>query len=343
MTTFAPGAEVALPNGRWARVRFQVGRFVRVTLRPGVVRTLDVAQLSTREQVLAALRRREPAPPVPLARAPVGSLHRAMLDALASCTFLPASWDKRFVRDLQGAATLTPRQALNIERLAFRYRRQILGVDASRDINALPAEERAPGIRGLSRRPDRRALARHHGLRRRDRRRARRRDAAARRDRHHHHATVRGSLDGAARLHAAARDRGGAVGRLQPQVLRADPRRAAMTPAEEYAAMGKKLILRLEAGQRSDGGTDPGGELCRINTEGELSFAHAAYAFDDECGFSRDDARALRDFLNRAFSLGEWDIVTAIQAAVDKPVNTEREGAVMIETVRYILREGRAP
>ncbi len=60
---------------------------------------------------------------------------RAKLARLARCRFLPGSWDKRFVRDLQGLAVdceaadevpqITLAQAEQIDRLYHRYRRQI--------------------------------------------------------------------------------------------------------------------------------------------------------------------------------------------------------------------------
>lgn len=50
---------------------------------------------------------------------------RRWLDQLSGCTFLPGSWDKRFVRDLAGTdRELTAKQAAAIERLAYKYRRQ---------------------------------------------------------------------------------------------------------------------------------------------------------------------------------------------------------------------------
>ncbi len=54
---------------------------------------------------------------------------RDMLDRLSKCTFVPRSWDKRFVRGLHGqirndSLTVTPRQAEYIGKLFYRYRRQ---------------------------------------------------------------------------------------------------------------------------------------------------------------------------------------------------------------------------
>lgn len=46
---------------------------------------------------------------------------------LARCTFLPGSWEKRFVRDLATfpqERELTERQAAALARVAWRYRKQ---------------------------------------------------------------------------------------------------------------------------------------------------------------------------------------------------------------------------
>jgi hypothetical protein len=55
--------------------------------------------------------------------------HYSTLQALKErVTFLPGSWDKRFVRDLSALGpwdVLTPKQIQQIERLAFRYRKQL--------------------------------------------------------------------------------------------------------------------------------------------------------------------------------------------------------------------------
>ncbi len=60
---------------------------------------------------------------------------RAKLERLARCNFLPGSWDKRFVRDVNTSAVvceasgsvlaITTAQAEQIDRLYYRYRRQI--------------------------------------------------------------------------------------------------------------------------------------------------------------------------------------------------------------------------
>lgn len=54
--------------------------------------------------------------------------HYEALQALKLCTFYPGSWTKRFVRDLSALpqdAELTERQAEWVEKVAYRYRRQI--------------------------------------------------------------------------------------------------------------------------------------------------------------------------------------------------------------------------
>ena len=49
--------------------------------------------------------------------------------ALAGVSYLPGSWDKRFARDVAAIAaaggTLTDKQAANVDRLAWKYRRQL--------------------------------------------------------------------------------------------------------------------------------------------------------------------------------------------------------------------------
>lgn len=57
-------------------------------------------------------------------------LTRSRALALARCTMLPGSWDKRFARDMAALAaardsTISPTQAANIDRLAWKYRRQM--------------------------------------------------------------------------------------------------------------------------------------------------------------------------------------------------------------------------
>ncbi len=54
--------------------------------------------------------------------------YRAMLDAFAGVTMLPASYEKRFIRSMRGlgdGAHLTVKQCRLIESLYHRYRRQI--------------------------------------------------------------------------------------------------------------------------------------------------------------------------------------------------------------------------
>lgn len=52
---------------------------------------------------------------------------RQWIAELAKCSFYPGSYDKRFIRDMEGRAAdeaLTEKQAAFLERLAYRYRRQ---------------------------------------------------------------------------------------------------------------------------------------------------------------------------------------------------------------------------
>ena len=53
---------------------------------------------------------------------------KQMLAALRNCTFLPGSYDKRFVNDMSNKAEdyeLSDKQAVFLEKLHHRYRRQI--------------------------------------------------------------------------------------------------------------------------------------------------------------------------------------------------------------------------
>ena len=51
-----------------------------------------------------------------------------LLQRLAGCTFLPGSWEKRFVRNLSAEPKdyeLSAKQLAALERLHYRYRRQL--------------------------------------------------------------------------------------------------------------------------------------------------------------------------------------------------------------------------
>lgn len=55
-------------------------------------------------------------------------LHYQALQKLCLCTFLPGSWDKRFVHDLGRLGEydlLTPKQEACVEALAYRYCKQL--------------------------------------------------------------------------------------------------------------------------------------------------------------------------------------------------------------------------
>lgn len=64
------------------------------------------------------------------ARSPLDQTDRLLISALARCSFLPASLDKRFARDMTAIAgrvggALTARQRSRLSALVYRYRRQI--------------------------------------------------------------------------------------------------------------------------------------------------------------------------------------------------------------------------
>lgn len=76
---------------------------------------------------------------------------RRLARALNRCTFLPGSWDKRFVRAMAfleehgPAHDLTEKQAANLARLAHKYRRQMPPalVTLASTLRALPDAETA--------------------------------------------------------------------------------------------------------------------------------------------------------------------------------------------------------
>ena len=80
--------------------------------------------------------------------------------ALVRCTFLPASWDKRFARDIAAQAEhrpdmpLTDRQAAHLLRLVHKYRRQLPTaiIELALDEMERRADERA--AQGLPALPD---------------------------------------------------------------------------------------------------------------------------------------------------------------------------------------------
>lgn len=61
----------------------------------------------------------------PTPRAPATDLERKAIAALGHCTFLPGSFDKRFVRGLQPATELTVKQREWLQKLFYKYRRQM--------------------------------------------------------------------------------------------------------------------------------------------------------------------------------------------------------------------------
>lgn len=60
-----------------------------------------------------------------LFREPLTGIAQQLLDKLSAATFQPASWPKRFVRDVRGSKEVTGKQLYWIARLAIMYRRQI--------------------------------------------------------------------------------------------------------------------------------------------------------------------------------------------------------------------------
>jgi hypothetical protein len=56
------------------------------------------------------------------------ALYWTIIQELRKCSFYPGSYDKRFVRDMETLGEydmLSPKQAALLERMAWRYRRQI--------------------------------------------------------------------------------------------------------------------------------------------------------------------------------------------------------------------------
>lgn len=78
-------------------------------------------------------------------------LHFTIIQSLQRVTFLPASFDKRFARDMGTLGAydmLSPKQAALLEKMAWRYRRQI-GRALVPKPNAPPKEPSAEELRKL--------------------------------------------------------------------------------------------------------------------------------------------------------------------------------------------------
>ncbi len=56
---------------------------------------------------------------------PISERERYAAYRLSECTFLPASWDKRFAGSMAHIQLVTERQTHNLWRSVYRYRRQI--------------------------------------------------------------------------------------------------------------------------------------------------------------------------------------------------------------------------
>jgi len=91
----------------------------------------------------------------PLPRTPFTDEQRRKAALLSRCTFLPASWDKRYARDIWALAQdadggLTEKQAAHLERMYWRYRRQISAMNG--DIPPFvepPKQEKPPSLDAL--------------------------------------------------------------------------------------------------------------------------------------------------------------------------------------------------
>lgn len=82
----------------------------------------------------------------PLPRTDLAPIEVKMLRALAACTFLPGSFDKRFVRDIQGQTALTEKQRALLHKTFYRYRRQmgLTNYQAQRIVDAAAGFELCP-------------------------------------------------------------------------------------------------------------------------------------------------------------------------------------------------------
>lgn len=61
----------------------------------------------------------------PVSRVDLTPLERKMLRLLAGCTFLPGSFEKRFVRSISDQTALTEKQRALFHKMFYRYRRQM--------------------------------------------------------------------------------------------------------------------------------------------------------------------------------------------------------------------------
>lgn len=84
-------------------------------------------------------------------RRPMTTAELEALRCLQTVRFLPASWDKRFIRTLAGATTITENEAPQLWRVLKRYRRQITSPHKA-TLLALASEHCAPDLRKLQQR-----------------------------------------------------------------------------------------------------------------------------------------------------------------------------------------------
>lgn len=97
------------------------------------------ARPSSAAQASRALNNTEALSPSPkVVRRPATELEQHRANSLFHfVTFLPASFDKRFCREMSGCTELTEKQAALLEVMAWRYRRQLKG----RADDVIPAEK----------------------------------------------------------------------------------------------------------------------------------------------------------------------------------------------------------
>lgn len=94
---------------------------------------------STAKQAQRALDQAEAVTPSSkVVRRPATDLEQRRANALYQhVTFLPASFDKRFCREMAGVTEITEKQAALLEVMAWRHRRQLKGVAD----DVIPAEK----------------------------------------------------------------------------------------------------------------------------------------------------------------------------------------------------------
>ena len=62
---------------------------------------------------------------LPAVKRPITEDEKRIADSLRKCTFGVGSWDKKFVRSLEGATEISEKQSYWIYKTAYRYRHQM--------------------------------------------------------------------------------------------------------------------------------------------------------------------------------------------------------------------------